>query len=292
MILTVNRLCISFSGGRTSAYMTDILLRDSFVKSHYKDVVVLFANTGQEYEETLEFVNDCDKHLGFNTVWLEADVVHEPNKGTKHKIVDFKSASRKGEPFEQVCKKYGIPNTTSPICTRELKLSPITSYLRQIGWKKNTYDVAIGIRFDEMDRVTKDVIKKGIWYPLVDGKVTKSDVLKHWSKQHFNLQLPEHKGNCKWCWKKSDRKLFTLIHEDISTFEFPHQMEEKYKYNDRYESKEARYFFRNNRSTQQMIFEARTKEFKPFTDDYFVNISNFDESLDSFGGCSESCEVY
>jgi hypothetical protein len=32
---------------------------------------VVFANTGQEREETLEFVKQCDDHFGFGTVWIE-----------------------------------------------------------------------------------------------------------------------------------------------------------------------------------------------------------------------------
>ena len=52
-------IVISFSGGRTSAFMA------AFCKEYYKDdnVLVIFANTGREREETLEFVDKCDKHF-------------------------------------------------------------------------------------------------------------------------------------------------------------------------------------------------------------------------------------
>ena len=53
-------LVISFSGGRTSAYMTHLLLQQ---RDLWKDVIVLFANTGQEDERTLDFVNNCDTVL-------------------------------------------------------------------------------------------------------------------------------------------------------------------------------------------------------------------------------------
>ena len=36
----------------------------------YQNVAVVFANTGQEHDKTLDFVNNCDKHLGFNTTYL------------------------------------------------------------------------------------------------------------------------------------------------------------------------------------------------------------------------------
>ena len=113
------------SGGRTSAFMTKMIL-DNY-KDKY-DIVVCFANTGQENDATLDFVNNCDKHFGFNTVWLEA-VVNEGRVACSHRVVDYDSASRKGEPFEEVVKKYGIPNNGYPHCTRELKENPIHSYI-------------------------------------------------------------------------------------------------------------------------------------------------------------------
>jgi len=65
---------VSFSGGRTSAYMTKLLL-DNW--SDRYDFIVTFANTGLEHPKTLEFVRNCDDHFGFNTVWLEAVVQRE-----------------------------------------------------------------------------------------------------------------------------------------------------------------------------------------------------------------------
>jgi predicted phosphoadenosine phosphosulfate sulfurtransferase len=54
--------CISFSGGRTSAYMLwRVLQSNGGLPSNAK---ILFANTGKECEETLDFVNDCATHWG------------------------------------------------------------------------------------------------------------------------------------------------------------------------------------------------------------------------------------
>lgn len=44
---------ISFSGGRTSAYMTKMLL-DNFNDKY--DFIVTFANTGMEHNKTLDFI--------------------------------------------------------------------------------------------------------------------------------------------------------------------------------------------------------------------------------------------
>src|SRR3546814_10444693 len=52
--------CISFSGGRTSAYMLWRVLQTN--GGLPADTVVCFANTGKEVEATLRFVRDCAEH--------------------------------------------------------------------------------------------------------------------------------------------------------------------------------------------------------------------------------------
>jgi 3'-phosphoadenosine 5'-phosphosulfate sulfotransferase (PAPS reductase)/FAD synthetase len=61
---------ISFSGGRTSAYMLWRILQahDGTLPD---DVLVCFANTGREHEGTLRFVHDCATHWGVRVRWLE-----------------------------------------------------------------------------------------------------------------------------------------------------------------------------------------------------------------------------
>jgi len=76
-------ILISFSGGRTSAMMTRLLLTHPMYADREK--VVLFANTGREDEATLQFVKDCDDHMSFQTIWVEADITQtrgsDPNLG-------------------------------------------------------------------------------------------------------------------------------------------------------------------------------------------------------------------
>lgn len=285
-------LFISFSGGRTSAYMTKWLLEN--VKDVYEEVVVLFANTGQENEATLEFVDRCDKEFNFGLIWVEALVDPKVGNGVRHKIVNFETASRKGVPFEDMIRKYGIPNVTGPFCTRSLKLHPMTSYIRSIGWKNGNYETAVGIRIDEMDRVSSQMNENQIIYPLVEmKKMSKEAIILWWRDQSFDLQLREHEGNCSWCWKKSKRKLLTLAVDSPEIFEFPKRMELLYPRAGRHMKDEDRVFFRGRMSTNDMMKEAALKEFIPWTDkvvtmDHF----DYDEDLDLPNGCSESCEVY
>ena len=39
-----------------------------------KDIIVCFANTGKELEETLEFVHECEKRWNVPIHWLELDI--------------------------------------------------------------------------------------------------------------------------------------------------------------------------------------------------------------------------
>ena len=79
------RLGISFSGGKTSAVMSKLCF-DKFRETH--DISITFANTGCEHEETLKFVDQCDKHFNWGVVWIEAVVQPQKGKGILHKVVD------------------------------------------------------------------------------------------------------------------------------------------------------------------------------------------------------------
>lgn len=276
-------LVISFSGGRTSAYMTYRLLKDW--KGRYNNTYVVFSNTGQEHEKTLEFVNLCDTKMGFSSYWIEASVNPEPGKGTGFRLVNYSSASRDGQPFEAVIAKYGIPFSKSPHCTRELKEYPIRSFVRSLGLKNGEYDMAIGIRADEVDRVNLGGMEtKGLIYPLVSWGIKKQDVLEWWSHQDFDLEIPEHLGNCVWCWKKSFKKLATVYRENPSYFDFPARMEKEY-------------------GRSGPLAARLKKDVKPFRGwkgvDHIANIaesdmeSYTDEWWEQQGGCGgESCEVF
>lgn len=146
-------LLVCRSGGRTSEYMYKYILENH---SDEYNVVGIFANTGWEHHKTLDFVNNNDmenKRLyGVDPIWVEA-VVHDGRKACTHKVVNYETASREREPFVEVVKKYGLPNSAYPHCTRELKEAPIHSYIKSIGWVKGEYFTALGIRSDEPVRI-------------------------------------------------------------------------------------------------------------------------------------------
>jgi len=268
---------ISFSGGRTSAYMTKLLI-DNW--SDRYDFIVTFANTGLEHPKTLDFVHNCDVHFGFNTVWLEA-VVHEGRVASTHKVVDYATAARKGEPFEAVIQKYGIPNTAFPYCTRELKINPMNSYLRSLGLDYRTIPTAIGIREDEKRRVSKTADATQIHYPLIDVWPTdKGEILDWWAEQSFDLGIDEFEGNCQGCYKKSSKKHFMQIERDASVYDFHRRMEQQYRSHGPQVG--DRVFFRQNMDTNALFDLYNASKDAPARN----------ARADEDGGCSESCEVY
>lgn len=290
------KLLISFSGGETSGFMAQWILNHK--KDEY-EIICVFANTGQENEETLEFIEKCDKAFNMNLVWVEAVINPKMGEGVRHRIVDYNSASRDGQPFEDAIKKMGIPNQSAPYCTRDLKLAPIKSYLKSIGWKD--YYTAIGIRQDEVDRINSNYKEKKIYYPLVsEMPMTKPKINFWWNQQKFRLNLKGYQGNCKWCWKKSTNKLLTICVENPEYFDFPKRMEKEYEnfipetrlHNELI--KPPFRFFRGNKSVED-LFRLSKLPFKIAKDDatiYSWQMSIFDEDLDTTNGCDESCEVY
>jgi hypothetical protein len=297
----MDRLLISFSGGETSAYMTNWILNSW--KNRYAEILVVFANTGQENEQTLEFIRDCDAHFGFKTVWIEAVQFHGVRRAAGFKIVNFDTASRNGAPFEDAIKKYGIPNQKFKDCTRNLKQKPIEAYAISVGWKRKTYDLAIGIRADEIDRMSAAAATRRLVYPLISPHpMTKPKINAWWAAQSFRLQLKGYQGNCKWCWKKSLRKHLTIIDENPSAYDFPRRMEGLYgkvgpeflkgptTWRGPLSADYRRTFFRGNMSVEDLFaeYERRKDRFNRAGDDATV----FDPDFDLGAGCEESCEVF
>lgn len=266
-------LLVSFSGGETSSYLAKWVIDN---KSNEYNIIFVFANTGDEEEETLVFVDRCSKEWGIDIVWVEAVVHHGERVGSTHKIVNFETASRNREPYREVIKKYGIPNQNFLHCNREMKLNPIKSYTKSIGWKK--YKTAIGIRVDEFDRMNKNRDTLGLIYPLISDKpTTKQEISFWWSKQNFRLQLKSYNTNCKTCWKKSDKVLAQVYKDNPDYFDFNKEMEDKY-------GKNKYTFFRNGRSTEEL--KEDLKKINKAPKDKHEDI-NFQTDL-----FSQSCDIY
>lgn len=239
--LLPNPSVVSFSGGRTSAYMLRKIL-DAFGGVLPEWVKVVYENTGKEREETLEFVERCSQQWSVPIVWLE----YRWEPGRPYFVeVDFATASRKGEPFELAIKARSnayLPNPVTRFCTVEMKMLTLNRYARfQLGWEK--YTNVVGLRADEGKRVSKaranvfiDLCSQGelfedekgkrkrkvksgrptgesVAFPLFDAGVTLEEITAYWRAAPFDLALEQDAGNCDLCYLKGMGKILKIMRE-------------------------------------------------------------------------------
>lgn len=203
---------ISFSGGRTSAYMLRQIL-DAYEGTLPENIVVTFANTGKERPETLDFVQECASRWGVHVRWLE----WIPGEhGQRFAEVSHNSASRQGEPFKALIRqKQYLPNPVTSFCTIELKIRVMRDFCRSIGWEH--WDNIVGLRYDEQPRVIEALARENERWtnilPLNTSRVTKATVREFWREQPFDLKLEDWEGNCDLCFKKGMWKIMRIMRD-------------------------------------------------------------------------------
>lgn len=211
------RTQISFSGGRSSAYMLYKILEAHGGKLP-EDSVVTFANTGKEREETLDFVNECSVRWNVHIRWIEYLCTDK----TRERFIerDYRRASRNGEPFASLIEKRNyLPNPVARFCTSDLKIRPMEYFIENLWGKNIEYDRVIGLRADEKRRVARFSNKDHYKFPLSDAGIYKKDVYDFWQKNNFDLRLDNNNGvtphgNCDLCFLKGTGKLISLINEN------------------------------------------------------------------------------
>ena len=268
---------INFSGGRTSGYMLRKIL-DAFDNKLPDDLPVVFANTGKEMPQTLDFVHDCSTHWDVPIVWVEWNNDFE----NKIKIVDHNSASREGEPYEQLIdSKRFLPNPVTRYCTSYLKIKPMRAYcMFHKGFEYwNSY---VGLRYDEPHRVARlsNRNKKERWEteaPLHDAKVTVQHVYDFWKNNEFDLRLPNiggktPQGNCDLCFLKGANTIKNIMKSDPKLAEWWIKQETKHlgTGNDR-----AAYFRKDRPSYAKLLKNTQDQlelfEFDQATDTCFCH---------------------
>ena len=214
---------ISFSGGRTSAYMLWRILQ-AHGGTLPEDVHVVFANTGKEREETLRFVHECGSRWGVRVRWIEWQDREGRNTPAADRFVEvgLNSAARDGEPFKALIRrKRYLPNAVTRFCTAELKIDSMKQFMLAQGHQHWTN--VVGLRHDEGHRLLKQYARnaegKERWQsymPLDKAKITKrGHVMPFWLggnvdprnpalplPQGFDLGLRDYEGNCDGCMLK------------------------------------------------------------------------------------------
>ncbi len=273
--MTGDPLVVSVSGGATSAFLA--LVCATWPPYATREKRYVFANTGAEHPETLDFLRRIDEQWGLGIVWVEAR--YASDGAHTHAVVNHETAARDGAPFAAMCSRYGIPSHGHGrmTCTRELKVRTIRSYLRSIGLRRNTYDTAIGIRVDEIDRMSINAKRDRIVYPLVEQRVTRESIEEFWAKKEWRLAIPNYLGNCVTCFKKSDRKLFQIAREAPEAFNLFRRLEEQHAHAGAAARAGKRVrFFRGHRTVDELLADAR----RGVSDDLEA------------GACAETCEGF
>ena len=254
---------ISFSGGRTSAFMLHEILQ----RGLQPDVHVIFCNTGKEDDRTLDFVNECAVRFGVTVRWLEYRRKYLPKYKSKDVEViakkirdaygfDFEEALGRTEPgfhevtyaraartkdpptalhpFMNLLAMSGVPNATTRLCTTEMKIRVIKKFMLAQGYA--IWTNVVGIRADEPSRVAKMRVQPPERWenaiPLADARVTLEHILAFWKKMPFDLQLAHHpvlgtyEGNCDLCHLKSDGKKVRVAEQHAGSVDWWARVEE------------------------------------------------------------------
>lgn len=271
---------VSFSGGRTSAYLVHLMQQKKKVDGW--DVSYLFMDTGAEHPNTYDFVRNVSKHFGVEITCLRVDINPELGKGNSYNVVSIDEIRQDLHPWKDMINKYGVPYYGGAFCTDRMKLGPFTKYCND-NFGKGNYTTWLGIRADEPKRLSE---KHGIRFLAEISDFDKMDVLEWWSGQEFDLGIEEWNGNCVFCMKKSDLKLADAQRDNPGHYiEFLEALDgDDVRTGDNAGSKDSMY--RKKRSLQQVVamFDGSTgSEIKSR-----IRGAKMTEA----GSCSESCEVF
>lgn len=271
---------VSFSGGRTSAYLVHLMEQRRKVEGW--DVSYIFMDTGAEHPNTYEFVRNVSRHYRVEIICLRVDVNPTLGKGNSYKVVSISDIRQDLQPWKDMLKKYGVPYYGGAFCTDRMKLGPFTKYCND-KFGKGAYTTWLGIRADEPKRLSE---RDGIRFLAELSNFDKSDVVDWWSKQSFDLGIDEWNGNCVFCMKKSNLKLAAAQRDNPGHYIDFLEMLSSDEVRTGDKAGDSGSMYRQKRSLQQVVamFDGATgAEIKSR-----IRGGRMTET----GGCSESCEVF
>ena len=147
---------ISFSGGRTSAYLVWLLVVKLILKGvSIKNIVVIFMDTGAEHPKTYEFIRNIVKEWGIKLVCLQVDTNPILGKGNSYKVIPIDDIGKSLKPWEDMLEKYGTPYLGGAFCTDRMKTAPYLKYCNE-HFGKGNYITWLGLRYDEPKRLIGD----------------------------------------------------------------------------------------------------------------------------------------
>lgn len=285
---------VSFSGGRTSAYLVH-LMEQKRINDGW-DVEYVFCDTGAEHPKTYEFIRNVVKHFGINLTVLKTIIYDEIGKGNGYKVISLDDAKWDLSAMKKMVEKYGNFTVSRPKCTDRLKTICLDKYRRE-RYGAGNYCTWLGMRIDEPARLkfindnlelfnNRNNNPQNIKYLAEISAFTKQDILNWWSEMPFDLEIEEHLGNCVFCIKKSDIKIARAAREEPELFaEWAQTMTGEHVRllpSDKYGVGKI---YRNWQSPEQLI-----EKFSDVDDFEIARTQRFTAKLDD--GCGESCEAF
>ena len=271
----MKQIVVSFSGGRTSAYLC------SLIKKMHTDAVFVFMDTGAEHPATYDFVRQCNNYFGLNLVCLRAKVSQEQGIGVGYEIIDIADIGHNLNVWRDMLEKYSTPYVHGAFCTKNFKTTPFEKYANNL-WGRGNYHTILGIRVDEPKRLKP---RNGFSYLADISDFEKQDVLDWWAKMPFNLQIPEHLGNCVFCIKKGVNKIALAAKDEPKlASEFMKVVEGKEVKLIPSRTISPEFMYRNNMSLRSIIelYEEMPRD----------QLAKTVRSTFETGSCSESCEAF
>lgn len=274
---------VSFSGGRSSAFLVHELNRINNNMSTPEKIEYILMDTGAEHPKTYEFIKNVVKHFGIKLTCLRVMVNPGLGLANSYREISLDELKQDLQPFRDVCYKYGTPYVHGAFCTRTMKLEPFTRYCND-KYGKGNYQTWLGIRADEPKRLKP---KDGYRYLADISDFDKQDVIKWWKQQPFDLEIPEHLGNCVFCIKKGINKIALASRDEPQmAADFIELINDPDVRVVERRQQENKIMYRGNNSLISIMSMYQNHS----RDDILATIRG-SKGYDS-GSCSESCEIF
>jgi len=281
---------ISFSGGRTSAYLCHLAI-EKFGRENCR---FIYCDTGAEHPKTYEFIRKVNDHFKLDLICLRVVINPVLGKANSYRVVPIADLTNDLQPFKDMMAKYGTPYNRGAFCTQFMKSFPFQQYCDD---NYTDFEAWLGIRIDEPKRLGDMEMRQADFFPAEKkpqkfrylaeiSDFEKQDVLDWWSRMPFDLEINSNiVGNCVFCVKRSPSML-AMAHriEPVLANEFITAItSDSVRITDRKLASDLMY--RDDVSLRQII-----KTYEIYSDDEIAQ--SIRSMKKDTGSCSESCEAF
>ena len=145
-------VCVNYGGGVNSTAVLALLCSD---KLHYKDPLIIFADTGAEYPQTYDYIKYIQPLL----------------ESHGHELITVKS--KEGSLYDYCKNKKILPMRRLRWCTDRWKRKPLDDYRG-----KKEYKLVIGIDYGERHRAYRWLNDKDALFPLIYFGMNRVECIK------------------------------------------------------------------------------------------------------------------